>query len=343
MIDLEERLRATYRAVAERTQVASQLAPLDTDLAPLVPLGALHSRPRRPSARLLTFAAALVLLVVAATAVLNRRDTPATNSPSSTMDGRTRAIPGMVLPGFGLVESGTNSQMGLPGFPDQPDGYSGSVLRYDGANGKTYLVTAASDPGVLPLASPERMTLASGAVAAVLRETDFQRITLAWVQTGTIVSIRADGFQLDDIVSIADSMWFTDPQTFDRAIERAGFASTGESWRPDGAPFEVDLRGSAQEGLQIVTKDDTVALVGRPMCIALPLFGTGGETRWLLLVGPRATDFRVETPSGSTRLVSGDAVPGMPSASIAIMALDGDRSADQGFDTPFTCTAEDQG
>lgn len=337
MIDLEERLRSTYRAVAERTQVASQLAPLDADLAPVVPLRRGDGESRRPGVRFLTIAAALVLLGVATTAVLSRRDTATIGSSTSMMEGRTRAIPGMVLAGFGLVDFGSNSQMGLPGFQSPPDGYAGSVLRYVGASGKEYIVTAASDPGVLPLASAEQAMLASGAVASVLHDPEIERITLAWVQTDTLVSIRADGVQLDDIVSIADSMWFTDPQTFDAAIEQAGFAQTGESWQPNGAPFGLELQGSVQTGLQIVANDLALTIAGRPMCVA-----SSGGGRTVLLVGPGKTDFRIGTPTGSTRLVPGEIVPGMPSASVAIVELDSDPAAWPQSATPLTCTSEDQ-
>lgn len=315
MNDLEDRLRATYTAVAEQTVVA-ELPTADEHV--VVPLAA--ARQRLPLRRVgLSIAAALVLLAGLVAVTKGRHTGPADDSA----DGRPFAIPMYVPTGFALVGVSVG-RAALAQFPSTRT--TVAALTYEGANGTTIGVSSAAEFAP-PVPADQSVRLATGWVATASADTN--ATTLAWVRPhGAAVSIVATGVSLDELTAMADSMWYATPDGFETASSKAGFSEhVFESWQPPGDRFSgsrVRLAGTLQavpfSHVHISWFDGTFGTI-EPYaeCRGMQPDDTGR----IELFGPATVrTFVVTLPDGSLRRQEAASPAWYPSAAFASIKVD---------------------
>ncbi len=207
--------------------------------------------------RLVTALAAAMVLVlgVAGLWALGGRDTAVTSSVAP-MSERSVAVPLYVPERMALREAGNARSAGVPGATGTA---AVAAVSAWGRSDASLAISAAPAGQPFVLAGEREVPLRSGAVARVV-EHDDDMIDLAWQQPdgGPTVGIRATGLALDEVVAVAESMWYVTPAVWSELIDHDGFASAQEAsvgydpWTPetdvdlDGAPA-VRVTGSLQE------------------------------------------------------------------------------------------------
>lgn len=315
MIDLETRLRATYAAVAEQTTAAPFDVTTDAELVDLQPVA---SRGRRTG---WWAAAAAFVLLAGALGVARLRSDPVA-SPAGT--DRPFAIP-MVLPaGFGLVDWSTD-RTGLPGFGEVPADAAVASLDYLGPGGEIHVRSTATFGD--PTTTPRTDTLSTGVL--VHTRAAGEATTLAWVaDSGAAVSVTATGVAVDELLQLAEVVWYATPESFAAATAEGGFGTrTLERWQPPGDRFdgsEIRLEGSLQ--------DTYSHLVLRYFCChgLTPGVSTGcvgltssDGTGKAMLFGPAGTTvFVVTLPDGTVRRQPAASPPWFPATALAMIEVE---------------------
>jgi len=330
MNDLEDRLRATYAAVAEQTAVAELR---ETDEHVVVPLTA--TRHRVPLRRVgLSVAAAVVLLAGLVAVTRGRHTAPADDSG----DGRPFAIPMYVPTGFALIDATVEDSV-VPLFPSTRT--TVAALTYEGANGTTIGVSSAAAIAP-PIPADRSVVLAAGWIATA--SVDANATTLAWVRpNGAAVSIVASGVSLDELTAMADSIWYATPDGFETATGTAGFGEhVFESWQPPGDRFSgsrVRIAGTLQavpfSHVHISWFDGAFGTV-EPYaeCRGMQLDDSGR----IELFGPATVQtFVVTLPDGSLRRQEAASPAWYPSAAFASIKVDKPPAAYHTNPVPVTC------
>lgn len=318
MNDLEERLRATYAAVAEQTAVAALHQTAEHVVVPLT--AARHGVSR---SRLGLSIAAAVVLLAGVFAVTRVRHTAPAKQPG---DGRPYAIPMVVPDGFALVHSQVSPGTPMAGFGPTPSDARVAELRYSGPTQDVLVVrsTSATDG---PSASADSVALASGFVANV-RYLETDGIALWWARSGgAAVSITGQGMSLDELTKVADSIWYATPGGFEKATSKAGFGNhIFERWQPPGDRFvwssvrlEGSLQGASSDHLRISWFDGM-------MSTAEPYAACRGQqiddSGRIVLFGPAdVRSFIVTLPDGTLRRQPAGSPPWYPSAAFASIKI----------------------
>ncbi|MEQ1699808.1 MAG: hypothetical protein ABMA25_06850 [Ilumatobacteraceae bacterium] len=332
MTDLETRLRATYTAVAEQTSVAPWSELPDTDVVELRP-AAVSTRHARVG---WWAAAAAFLLLAGAVGVARLRSDPVT-APAGT--DRPFAIP-MVLPtGFGLVDWSTDETL-LPGFGDVPTDAAVASLDYLGPGGEIHVrsTEAFGDP----ITTPRSDTLSTGLL--VHTATDGTTTTLAWVaDSGAAVSLSAVGVELDELLTMAEAVWYATPKRFAAATATGGFGSqTFERWQPPGDRFdgsELRLEGSLQDTYSHLSLGFFCCHGFTPGVSSGCFFQTSsdGEGHVLLFGPPSTTTFVVSLPDGSVRRQPAGSPPWFSANTFAMIEVDDPGPDFDAKDIPVSC------
>ena len=291
-------------------------------------------------------AAAALLLVLGgvATWVVTRGASTATTATTGAvsvpaMDERTVAVPMYVPERMALTEAGTNDVAGVIGTEGKAaDVAVASWQRSDA----TLEVSSSSGDQVLVFTGDTEIELRTGALARYTEETD-GAIVIAWRQPdgGPVVGIRATGLDLDDVVAVANSMWFVTPAMWMDLTDRAGFASSEEAaagydlWTP---PSDVDLDESAvrivgdlQSGLWLsfpggVGHFFDRSTIDRDWCSAMSMPRPPEPETWpvvLVTFDPSVTGFMVPDETGTVRRVDADRHPGLPQMRFAAAVASG--------------------
>lgn len=255
---LEDRLRRTYDAVAERTSVDAFEPPTG------VGLGRRPSSPRRLAAPALV--AAVVAVLVGGLVVIDRRGE---ESPASSAAGH-------VLPTL------------LPNADVGPTGLSGGGPRLVSiaSTADTDVIEYASDDldvsirvdrAPVPDVAGEPVSVRDGEVATVdahdegglLRwnATNGPAVTIEW--TGTLIG------GVDGIVEVVHGLLLVDEATWATATEHGGFTEEEALLRRDLGPIEVFVHGDLQSGLWFgVDAGLNYRGLVPPSCV---LLGPGGD------------------------------------------------------------------
>ena len=306
--DLEQRLRATYRAVAEQTVVDEEHPRLhEVQAAPLA------ARSHRPVWIGLAVAASLLAGLVVVLATRHPAE------PASPRGDRTVAVPLYLPSGFGLHEAGTTGRGGIPGFDGLYDGIR--LVSYQGPSLAHFVVAATGEGAGLPTPGDRTVTLFSGVVATITSDVDLT--TIAWAQPdGPFVGIKASGLTDEELVNLANNLWYTTPEMFERAAARGGFAQLAgddqpvDTWRPptgDGH-VRVGVQGRLQLGLMLKLTD-SMGITVAGQCYAN--YETPGSD-WAVLYGPGTTTEFVVTSAGHAPFrVPAYQVPGIPTLAVA--------------------------
>jgi len=319
MKDLEDRLRATYTAVAEQTVVA-ELRTADEHV--VVTLAA--ARQRVPLRRVgLSIAAALVLLAGLVAVTKGRHTGPADDSA----DGRPFAIPMYVPKGFALVQWSTGIGTPMASFAPTPASARVAELRYSGPDQGVIVVNSTAATAA-PTARPESVSLASGSLA-VVQHFETAGIALSWVQPGgAAVSITGQrGVTLADLTAMANSMWYSTPDGFAGATSKAGFGQhVFESWQPPGDRFvwsrvrlEGSLQGASADDLRISWFDGMMSTAEAYAACRGQQIDDSGR---IVLFGPAdVRSFIVTLPDGTLRRQPAGSPPWYPSAAFASIKI----------------------
>lgn len=317
MTDLETRLRATYTAVAEQTSVAPWSDLPDTEVVELRPptVSTRHGRVGWWAA-----AAAFVLLA-GAVGVVRLRSDPVT-APAAT--DRSFAIPTQVPTGFGLV--GWSSDGGnMIGFPERSATADVAWLLYSGPQ-DAFISVSSTAPAPAPTTTSRTATLSTGVTVHVSVD---ETTTLAWVTpSGTAVNISADGVELDELLNIAELVWYATPKSFGAATANGGFGTgTFERWQPPGDRFdgsEILLEGSLQDTYSrlLLSYFSGHGLAPDVYTECLGQTSSDGRGRALLFGPAGTTEFVVTLPDGSVRRQPAGNPPWLPTIALAMIAVD---------------------
>jgi len=309
-VDLEERLRTMYAAVADTTEVREEPVAVGDVPEPHRSIG------RRRAVALVAVAAVLIVGLVV---VVTRHRSA---EPAAPLKDRPFAVLTWVPNGFAFANATPDVQpnTGLRGFPGQPAGVT--FAEYDGASAHRIIVSTARSGAIAPTPGTGSVSLTSGAVAQFTRDTEF--VTVAWVQPGGYAtSIYAQGITDDDAIGIANGIWFVTPPMWQQLTAKAGFPQLQlDAWHPPGdagSSITFHMSGSVQKGFMLTTGGLGFTFGGSPMwrstgpkCSSQWL-GRSETDRRVLLFGNGTTDgFRVTLPDGSTRDVEAAAPPGLP-------------------------------
>ncbi len=310
MNDLEERLRATYRAVAEQTVVAEELPPTHT-----VQPTAFSIRSRRPVWVGLGVAASLLAVLVVV--LTTRRPTDLANSASD----RTIAVPLHVPPGFGVDEAGSTGRGGIPGFDGLYDGIH--LVSYRGPGLAHFVVAATGRGSGQPMAGDLMVTLFSGVDAWITRDVDIT--TIAWAQpNGPIVGIKASSALSDEeLVNLANSIWYVTPSMFGQLTARGGFAEVAlDRWEvPGDGSWRTSAQfvGSLQLGLALRFDSGLGLSTIADVCVVAT--AESSRLRHAVLLGDgTVTSFAVTGPEGERVTIAGAHPPGVPTMTFALAA-----------------------
>lgn len=206
-LDIENRLRATYVAVAEQTRVT----PVDPDTWTTAAQwdtrgGDDAGRHRRRWPTLA--AAAAVVLVVAGVALVNRPSAgPAATTIEELRSAVDRAALSLIPEGFGLVE-----------IESRDDG--GRLVYTDGER-ELILQTIVDSP--VPAGDPVEVRGLDGRLRR-----DGDTTVLAWVERpGVTVEVIGVGeWTTDELIDIANDVTMMTSPSWDRLTENSGFAGT---------------------------------------------------------------------------------------------------------------------
>jgi hypothetical protein len=243
--DLEQRLRATYRAVAEQTVVDEE-----------------HPRLHEVQAALGSARTALCGSACCRGEPAGRVGGGARHPPPGRAggEGDHRLLPLYLPSGFGLHEAGATGRGGIPGFDGLYDGIR--LVSYQGPSLAHFVVAATGEGAGLPTPGDRTVTLFSGVVATITSDVDLT--TIAWAQPdGPIVGIKASGLTDEELVNLANNLWYTTPAIFERAAARGGFAQLAgddqpvDTWRPPTGDdhVRVGVQGRLQLGLMLKLTD----------------------------------------------------------------------------------------
>lgn len=315
MTDLETCLRATYAAVAEQTTAAPFDATADAEFVDLRPVATRGHRV------VWWAAAASFVLLAGAVGVARLRSDPVA-APART--DRPFAIP-MVLPtGFGLVDWSIDAT-GLPGFDEVPADAAVASLDYLGPGGEIHVRSTVTFGD--PTTTPRTDTLSTGVL--VHTQTAGESTVLAWVaDSGAAVSVTATGVAVDELLQLAEVVWYATPKSFAAATSSGGFGTrTFERWQPPGDRFdgsEIRLEGSLQDtnshlNLAYFRGHGLMPDVYTECRWQTSSDGTGGT----LLLGPAGTTmFVVTLPDGSVRRQAAGSPPWFATNAFAMIEVD---------------------
>jgi hypothetical protein len=327
-IDLEDRLRTMYATVADTTEVRDDLVPIaDHPVATQRWIG------RRRVVAMIAVAAVLIVgLVVVVTH--HRKATPA--APNALLKDRPFAVATWVPEGFAFKDATPDVQPNteLRGFPGVSVGVS--FAEYGGASSHWIVVGTARSAAASPTRGTRSVTLTSGVVAQVTRDTEF--VTVAWMQPGGYAtSIYAHGITDDDAIGLANSSWWVTPAMWQQLTSKAGFPQMQlDAWHPPGdagSSITFHMSGSVQKGFALTTGSLGYTFGGSPPsgrtgpeCSSQWLGRSETDQRVLLFGNGTVTGFRVTLPGGSTRDVKAAAPPGLPAVHVGSAVIDAPRS-----------------
>jgi hypothetical protein len=329
-IDLEDRLRAMYAAVADTTEVRDDLVSIADH-----PVVAHRSIGRRRVVALIAVAAVLIVgLVVVVTH--HRKATPA-----APLKDRPFAVATWVPEGFAFRDATPDVQPNteLRGFPGVSVGVS--FAEYGGASSHRIVVGTARSAAASPTPGTRSVTLTSGVVAQVTRDTEF--VTVAWVQPGGYAtSIYAQGITDDDAIGLANSTWWVTPAMWQQLNAKAGFPQLQlDAWHPPGdagSSITFHMLGSVQEGFRLTTDGFSISLGGStpsgrtgPVCTSHWPGRSDTDQRMLLFGNGTVTGFRVTLYDGTTQDVEAGMPPGAPAVHIGGTVIDAPRSYLSGY------------
>lgn len=320
-IDLEDRLRTMYAAVADTTEVRDELVPVADDAPP-----SHRSIGRRGAVALI---AAAAVLIVALVLVVTRHRSAA---PAAPLKDRPFAVATWVPDGFGFTNSTQNTQPAttIHGFGGIPVRVATSV--YSGPN--SHLISVSSPVGgtVAPIHGTRAVTLASGAVAQLTRDGEF--VTVAWAQPGGhAASVYAQGITDDDAIRIAVNVWWVTEPMWQQITEKAGFRSLVlDAWNPPGtggSSLTLSMRGSMQKGFRLTYDVGGGSVAPAPfqpgpytdVCQWTRRGGLPDDPLVILSASTAVAGFHVTLPNGTTTDVVAGMPPGMPSGRVAVILV----------------------
>jgi hypothetical protein len=319
-IDLEERLRTMYAAVADTTEVREELVAVGDVPEPHRSIG------RRRAVALVAVAAVLIVGLVVV--VTHHRSA----EPAAPLKDRPFAVATWVPEGFGIDQTipYVNPGPGIHGFDDSWKGVS--FTRYTGPSFHDIIVATARHGSVPPLPGTRTVTLASGAVAQLTRNGEF--VTVAWVQPGGYAtSVYAQGITDNDAVKIAVNIWWVTEQMWQQVTAKAGFPSLVlDAWTPPGAggsTFTLTMRGSLQKGFAQTYEVQGGTIASAPyepgpytdVCQWNHRGGLTHDAIVILSASVGVEAFRVTLPDGTTTDVVAGMPPGMPSGRVATIVV----------------------
>ena len=263
-------------------------------------------------------AALLIALVV----VTSRHDHQAA---SPALKDRPYAIPTWMVPGYGFLGGTLVERAPLPGFADTPATISSLVFR--GVRGQEITILSTTDSGVRPLQGSLQFVLDSGAVAQLIEARTRSSRTLAWVQPGgNRVSIRGDGITFDELLGIANGIWWVTPAMWHQLTAAYGFrTATDDVFHPAGgaaAETTTAMIGSIQSGFGLWVGPSGVELGLRPNAAACSTgwpFASPRDHRLWLRSFTAVDHFVVTLADGSQRTVAASMPPGLPGLRTAII------------------------
>ncbi len=278
--------------------------------------------------------ATLVLGVVGLRAVAGR-DTSATSGVAA-MSERSVAVPLYVPEDMALQEAGVAATGGVLGVDGTAiDRAAAAWYRSDAS----LVVSSASGDQPLVVTGDVEVVLRTGAIARYT-EFDDAMIDIAWRQPGggPFVGIRSIGLEFDDVVDVAESMWYVTPAMWDDLTDHAGFASLSDAragydrWAPDtnvdldGVPA-VFVTGSLQEGFGLAFLEGNMGtsfdgrIPGALECQSIALRRDERARSWpavLVALDPDAATFVLDEPDGTSRRIAVQRHPGLPQLGFAV-------------------------
>jgi hypothetical protein len=280
-------------------------------------------------------AAVLVLLLgVVGLRAVGGREVVTTTVVAPTSE-RTVAVPLYVPGGMALVSAGVETSV-TPAADGTP--LVAAVAVWERKDARITINSSPAD--LVPEPSGDReVALQTGATAFVVERDNSTLMSWQQPDGGPTVAISSFGLSLDDLVAIADSMWYVTPAIWDDLTDRAGFASNEESsegydpWSPptdidlDGAPA-VFVSGSLQQGLSIQLFPGFLGFsfggppMDQPRCFAGSLPTDPDADAWpVVFVGPPdVTAFVFDASDGTEQRVPAVGHPGLPQLRFAMVS-----------------------
>jgi hypothetical protein len=334
-LELEDRLRAMYNAVAATTEIR-----VDVDEPTLVTLTAppLRTTVRRARMVALVAAAAAVLagLVLVVSVHHDRK-------PTVSLKDRPFAVPTFVPTGYALTQWEVAPDDLMPGF--KRGGASVAHLTYVGPSHARLDVFSAFDNGDAPAPGTTGVDIAPG-VAGRLNAPPRCPLgscfmTLAWVQPGgNRVVIRGDAITKDDAIKVARSMWWVTDSMFAALTDEEGFADASivDPWTPPGQDPTAKLvaRGSLQTSIVWgVGRGGSGFYAWAPdPCSRMSTFRSASDRTALLRSSQPIDAFRVTFNDRTSPVVPAGTYPGLPNWRLATARV---TAQDLQGDVPTEC------
>ena len=302
MNDLDARLRAAYRAVAEQTVVAEHHAPLHTVEPSPLPRERSH---HRVLAGLAVAASLLIALVV----VLVTRH-PAEPADTHTATERTIAVPTYRPAGLAYHEASRDD--------------TGAHLDFR-AGSQGLVITSGVDASV-PLQHAHTVVLLSGVAANV--EVGEGSAEVRWALPDGRSFAVIGSYSETELLRVANGLWYVTPEMFDQLNRYTGFLSLDEEmkvvdvWRIPGDAFltaAIGVRGSLQTGSSPTIFGGQLGFTFAPSDCRVETVDNSGE---VILIGPGATtSFVLTLRDGTTIDVPASSPPGLPTYAVGAVQV----------------------
>jgi hypothetical protein len=336
-LELEDRLRAMYTAVAATTKIDADAA---VDRPPLVALTPPPPSTTVQRARLVALVAAAAAVLAGLVLVVNGHHD---RKPTASLKERPFVVPTHVPEGYALTQWDVSTLDQVPGFP--AGSASVAHLVYVGPGHARLEVFSAFDNGSAPAPGTKQIDIAAGVVGRLNAPRSCPpghcTSTLAWVQPGgNRASIRGDAISEDDALSMARSMWWVTESMFTELTAKEGFAdaSVVDPWTPPGEDPSVRLvpRGSLQTtfiGWGAPGGMTSFSAWVADACSRMSTFRGGKDRTVLLRSSEPIASFVVPTEAGTSTVEAG-VYPGLPNWRFATARV---TAKDVQGDVPITC------
>lgn len=307
-IELTDRLRRTYNAVADSVGVGGAPAHIDEPAARLMSSEPHHRR----SPGLIAAALLLVVAGVVGLTVIRSSD-PSTSSIDQLASQVRHATLNNIPEGYGLVSIATADD--------------GDVLIFDnGSNTFSITTQHSTSSGLLPAMNSRQRQIRAGRQAFV---TTGDISTVRWEERpGITVAIEATDLSVDELVDLALNVVMIGDEVWDQQVASKGFAPIHDAERVAyraeviGAESpgldERALGGSLQEGVNIWVQSSSRTDLGR----LDPFTNRWTDNGFIVWTDAEVATVRITGPDVSIA-VSPVADPGVPHMKVGAFELEG--------------------